>query len=280
MSVFRINKTKDYTTMSNYHLKDKNISLKAKGLLSVMLSLPDDWKYSIEGLITILKESETSVISTLKELKDYNYLNVIKLMPNETKSGRIEYIYDVFETPYQSAKQEGEKQDLENLGLENQDLENVGLLNTNNKNTNDKVLKDKEKYKREKLNLVYDQQEEINEVEEWFDYFWKCYPKKVDKKGSYKAFKNIPHLNKELFHTIYTSLELHKRSAQWQNPQYIPNPTTWLHQARWETSIDVKSNKTTQWYDNYQQELEQKQQSKPKVDVENLDDLSCFFNKK
>ena len=62
MSVIRVNKTKDYSVMSNYHLKDNNLSLKAKGLLSVMLSLPDNWKYTVSGLVSICKENETSII--------------------------------------------------------------------------------------------------------------------------------------------------------------------------------------------------------------------------
>ena len=57
MSIFKIEKTKDYTVMSNYHLRDKNLSYKAKGLLSFMLSLPEDWDYSMKGLESISKES-------------------------------------------------------------------------------------------------------------------------------------------------------------------------------------------------------------------------------
>ena len=69
MSVFRINKTKNYTVMSNYHLQDRNLSYKAKGLLSYMLSLPSDWDYSIKGLVALSKENITSIKSGLKELK-------------------------------------------------------------------------------------------------------------------------------------------------------------------------------------------------------------------
>ena len=57
MSVFKIEKTKDFTVMSNYHLRDKNLSLKAKGLLSFMLSLTEDWYYSLMGLCTVCKEN-------------------------------------------------------------------------------------------------------------------------------------------------------------------------------------------------------------------------------
>lgn len=124
-----MNKTKNYTVMSNEHLKDKRLSLKAKGLLSVMLSLPDTWDYSISGLVAICKESETAVKSTLNELKSCGYLVVTKKMPNETESGRIEYVYDIFEKA-QTGKQAVEKQGVENLGVENLEVENVRQLNT------------------------------------------------------------------------------------------------------------------------------------------------------
>lgn len=141
MAVFKINKTKDYTVMSNHHLRDKSLSLKAKGLLSQMLSLPEDWDYTIQGLCSINKENETAINSTLKELKDNGYLIVTKKMPNETKSGRIEYVYDIYETP----KQEGEKQDLENLGVEVQGVENQGQSNTDIRTTENKVKKEEKK---------------------------------------------------------------------------------------------------------------------------------------
>lgn len=123
-----MNKTKNYTVMSNEHLKDKRLSLKAKGLLSVMLSLPDTWDYSISGLVAICKESETAVKSTLNELKSCGYLVVTKKMPNETESGRIEYVYDIFEKA-QTGKQAVEKQGVENLGVENLGVENLGVEN-------------------------------------------------------------------------------------------------------------------------------------------------------
>lgn len=152
--VFRVHKNNNYTTMSNYHLRDKRLSFKAKGLLSMMLSLPANWNYSISGIVSISKESETSVKSTLNELKDNGYLEVVKLMPDKTKSGRIEYEYNIFETP----KQEGGFLGVEFLGVENQAVENVGQLNTNNKitnklNTNNK--KNKKYFDNEDLNELF-----------------------------------------------------------------------------------------------------------------------------
>lgn len=138
MSVIRVEKTKNYTVMSNYHFKEKDMSLKAKGLLSLMLSLPNNWDYSIAGLVAICKENETAIKSALKELQQFGYVKVDKIMPDKTDSGRIEYIYNIYEKP----KQDSKKQDVENLPLENQHVENHTQLSTNKLNTNKLSTKD------------------------------------------------------------------------------------------------------------------------------------------
>ena len=78
MSVFKIEKNKNYTVMSNYHLRDKNLTYKAKGLLSFMLSLPEDWDYSINGLVSISKEEVKAIRNILQELQRYGYLVIEK----------------------------------------------------------------------------------------------------------------------------------------------------------------------------------------------------------
>lgn len=125
MAVFKINKTRDYTVLSNHHLRDNRLSLKAKGLLTLMLSLPEDWDYSIAGLVAICKEGESAVKSALSELKDCNYLVITKLNPDESGTGQYGYRYDIYEIP-----QEGGFLALENQHLENQAVENHGQLNT------------------------------------------------------------------------------------------------------------------------------------------------------
>ena len=137
MSVFRVNKNKDYVTMSKNHLKEKKMSLKAKGLLSEMLSLPEEWDYSVNGLVAINKENKSSIKSALLELKEFGYLKVTKLSPNVTTTGRYEYLYDIYEIPIKKQgieKQGIENQPLEFLALENQALENQPQLNNNKLN--------------------------------------------------------------------------------------------------------------------------------------------------
>ena len=86
MAIFRVAKTRDYTVMSNYHLRDKNLTLKAKGLLSLILSLPEDWNYTTRGLAAICKEGVDSIGAALRELESAGYLSRHRL---RDKSGRI-----------------------------------------------------------------------------------------------------------------------------------------------------------------------------------------------
>lgn len=74
MAVFRVERTRDYTVMSNHHLKNRSLSLKAKGLLSVMLSLPDEWDYTLRGLAAISKEGVDAIREAIRELEDAGYI--------------------------------------------------------------------------------------------------------------------------------------------------------------------------------------------------------------
>lgn len=139
--------------MSNTHLKDKRLSLKAIGLLSVVLSLPDDWHYTVNGLVGIVKDGERAVNGALSELKENGYLRIEKLYPNKDGRSKIEYQYIFSETP-QDLQNVPLEQDIQNVGLHNVGLQDVGLQNvgtykytnkpnTDNKNTNNKVSKHK-----------------------------------------------------------------------------------------------------------------------------------------
>lgn len=140
MAVFKVEKTKNFTIMSNHHLQSKNLSLKAKGLLSYMLSLPDDWDYSLAGLVANSKESKTSIRNTLNELKENHYLSVTKLYPNQTESKKIEYIYNIYEEPH--LEPVIRRQDTENQYLDYQYLENDTQLNTNIKSIKEQTDKE------------------------------------------------------------------------------------------------------------------------------------------
>ena len=104
MAVFRVEKTKDFTVMCNHHLRNVKLSLKAKGLLSLMLSLPEDWDYTTKGLACICKDGVDSIGSTLKELEQHGYLTRKRIRFENGRLGDIEYT--IHEKP---ARQETEE---------------------------------------------------------------------------------------------------------------------------------------------------------------------------
>ena len=100
MAVYRVERTRDYTVMSNYHLKDTTLSLKAKGLLSMFLSFPEDWNYSTRGLAKICKEGVEAVGNTIKELEKAGYIVRRQLRGANGRITDTEYIiYEKPQTP-------------------------------------------------------------------------------------------------------------------------------------------------------------------------------------
>ena len=97
MAVFRIEKTRDYTVMSNHHLKDRTLTLKSKGLLSMMLSLPDEWNYTTRGLAAICREGVDSIGAALKELENHGYIRRTQLRDEKGKITDTEYV--IYEMP-------------------------------------------------------------------------------------------------------------------------------------------------------------------------------------
>ena len=101
MAVFRIEKTRDYTVMANHHLRNKALSLKAKGLLSLMLSLPEDWDYTTRGLSCICKDGVDSIRVGIQELEANGYLVRERRRNENGQYGAIEYT--ILEKPRQVA---------------------------------------------------------------------------------------------------------------------------------------------------------------------------------
>ena len=117
-----IKKNNSYTAMSNYHLRDKTLSYKAKGLLSFMLSLPEKWNYSVKGLVAVSKENIKAISSTLKELEEHKYLLRIK---KQSSTGRFIYKYYIYEIPYTK------KGCMEEGCTEKEHQINTNIINTN-----------------------------------------------------------------------------------------------------------------------------------------------------
>ena len=91
MAVFRMEKTRNYTVMSNHHLRDMSLSLKAKGLLSLVLSLPESWDYTMKGLARICKDGIDSISGGIRELEEHGYLIRERVRGANVQLGSIEY---------------------------------------------------------------------------------------------------------------------------------------------------------------------------------------------
>ncbi len=152
MAIIRVEKTKDYTTMSNYHFREKDMSLKAKGLLSLILSLPEEWDYTLAGLSMLCRDGKDSVRTALTELEEFGYVETARVRDEKGRLQGTEYI--VREIPVSSLPEKEEpvleeptlekpalekpileNPTLENPTLEKPTLENPTQLNTNKSNT-------------------------------------------------------------------------------------------------------------------------------------------------
>ncbi len=136
MPVFRVEKNSNYTTMCNYHLRDQGLSLKGKGLLSMLLSLPDTWNYSVRGLSSITPDGVDGVLTALKELERLGYLERNQQRESNGRMGRAEYV--IYEMPRKKPCSESpctEKPYAVNPDTDTPVTENPAQLSTNRTST-------------------------------------------------------------------------------------------------------------------------------------------------
>ncbi len=160
-------KNANYTTISNVFLRDKELSLKAKGLLATILSLPENWDFSIKGICATIKEGTTAVYSAIDELKERGYCKVVT---NRNEKGMIVgNDYTFYEDP-----------SMENLNVGNQTQINTNISLPNTKDTDNK-----EKKKEEETN------------KELFEQCWIAYRRKGSKKKSFEYWKKLTDVEKQ-----------------------------------------------------------------------------------
>ena len=199
MSVFKIEKNQNYTVMSNHHLRDRNLSYKAKGLLSFMLSLPDDWDYSLAGLCSISKESRDGIRSIHKELQEHHYVEIEKVRGNK---GYFEYNYLIYEIPhFIDLENEQNNPDTENPHMDTPNVEMPTQINTNKINTKKQIDKD-DKTKissffvpeeHNKLTLELIERGYINEDDIQIFYYDKLFNQLLEEDNSYQDLIQIIH---------------------------------------------------------------------------------------
>ena len=140
MAVYRVNKTRGYTVMANYHLRDKNLSLKAVGLLSKMLSFNDGWQFSTKGLSMICKEGPDAVLAAIRELEEAGYL--VRHQSRDEKGRMSSMIFEIYEKPQKrlpvTGKPQTEKPVTDNPVTGKPSTDNPAQINTNQVITNER----------------------------------------------------------------------------------------------------------------------------------------------
>jgi len=229
MAVFRVEKKKDYTVMSKYHLRDDRLSLKAKGLLSLMLSLPDEWDYTLEGLSKINKEGVAAIRTAVQELEAAGY---IRRERTRAETGIFEgNDYIIYETPPDSDSPSCENRTLDSPLCSYPTVDNPTLENRTQLN---KDIESKD-------NIPPNPQMGEMGLADLFERFWRAYPRKTDKQRARRAFNRLK-ASQELVDLMIKAIRIQKESPQWKKDggQYIPHASTWLNGRRWEDEIPAR----------------------------------------
>lgn len=247
MAVMRIIKNNNFSIVSNSIIRDTRLSLKARGLLILMLSLPDCWQFSIKGLATLSGEGNDSIRGGIKELEEVGYLSrKRKHLPNG-RLGEMEY------TLYEQAQPKEEKPTSDLPTLENPTQEKPiqekptqekpTLLSTNIINTDyikNRERENKEPKEEQKLLSRLNNQPlplEMAQLQnEYFKRFWLMYPRKAKQFQAQLAWNALP-VDVELYEKILKAVERYSKTRQWADKTYVPYPENFLDGKRWEDDI-------------------------------------------
>ncbi len=164
MAVYRVNKSRGYTVMANYHLRDKTLSLKAVGLLSKMLSFNDGWQFSTKGLSAICKEGPDAVLAALRELEDHGYL--IRHRQRDAKGRMNNTVFEIYEQP-QPVSPHRENPDVDNPDMENPHMENPHGENPAQLNTNQVITNQRNNSLRNYQSINLDGMDRMDEREQY-----------------------------------------------------------------------------------------------------------------
>ena len=217
MKVVKIEKKNNYIVVPNSILRDKRISIKARGLLVIILSLPPKWKLTVSGLVTVTGAGETAVRAGLRELEKYGYVQCMRARDSKGRIGCMDYIIREVPLNEENPKVENpkvEKPELENLGVVSTDIVSTDIVSTNIVSTNDM----------DSLQSRY------------FKVFWNTYPKHIKIKETKEYWNKLP-VDIDLYDKIIKSVTDYKKTEQWLDPTYIPNPLTYLRDERWRDEI-------------------------------------------
>ena len=238
MATFRVERTKDYTVMSNHHLRNRSLSLKAKGLLSQMLSLPEGWDYTLAGLAQINKESKDAIRSAVNELEEAGYIQRRQTTDAGGKFSVNEYI--IYEQPV-TALPSSENPTTDNPSTEKPSSENptelsIDILNTNIPPKPPEGAGAPGKGKRRKQ----DYKAQADFLPQRFEKFWAFYRSHVppdrnagNRQAAIRAWDKLAP-GDELATTMAVALAKQVKSKAWASGIGVPHASTWLNKHGWE----------------------------------------------
>ena len=239
-SKVRMEKLKrNFSMIQNAPLRDKRLSLKARGLYAFMSSLPDNWTYTVSGLAVACNAGRTTIRNTLIELEEAGYLDRVQVRTEAGTFGAAEYVlyeYSRLDTPRQNPTTDEPTAD-------EPVTEEGTLYNTDSSNTNPPVVPQKgdgaPKPKRKRRSPEWKEQPDW--MPEMFEGFWKRYPAegRKNRQAAIKAWDKLKP-DKELLWIIRKSLDLLGTTARWKDGVGIPNASTFLNQHRWTDAESVQ----------------------------------------
>lgn len=221
MNIIRVQKTRDYTVLSNHHLKNRSLSLKAKGLLSVLLSLPDDWRPNIEKLAETSADGKAAVRTALEELISAGY--VLRERCHDDRGQFSGYDYLVRENPACAPLSENRTTVHPLSDFPTTDNRTTVLYNPN---TNTPIAPTGGRRKNERKT-------EPDWKPERFEKFWRAYPVRKSKQAAIRAWDRLQAPD-ELLDAMAEALRRQLLRESWQRGFGIPYASTWLNQRRWE----------------------------------------------
>ena len=216
MAILRNASKGKYTVLNNGIFRDENLSAKSLGILAKMLSLPDNWEFSVTGLCSIFKKDGIdSIRNGLKELEQNGYLVRNRVRDESGKLTSAEWT--VSDQPM-----------LGKPMLENRTQYNTKEYNTKEFITKEFITKD----------IPPISPKGKTDCSDLFNQFWTAYPKHIAKQSAVKAFEKLKP-DEKLLESMLKAIELQKESKQWEKDggAFIPYPATWLNQRRWEDEL-------------------------------------------
>lgn len=223
-----------FTVVDNYALRDDNLSLKARGLLVTMLSLPENWQFSENGLCSIFKkDGQASIRSGLKELEEFGYLVRTRTRDN---LGRVSSVdWTIYDYPH-----------LENPSLDSQPQLNTKELRTEYNITPSNPPMGEDGQPQTAAKSKPPKRKKASPKEDYdlegFNAFYAAYPRHEGKEAALKAWNKLAP-DVVLQEQMGKALEVQKQSQQWRKDggQYIPMPSTWLNGRRWEDEVQTQT---------------------------------------